>query len=158
MSQAPPVTAPEAIKFWARVRRGAGCWTWAGTRNPRGYGKVYLREDAPRGSRGRMHYAHRVAFLLTAGLWPEGVLHRCDNPPCVNPGHLFPGDQSINMIDCTRKGRLRPRGRAYSEACCPSGHERTQSVTHIRPDGRVDCLTCRKASRKPNGKAEKAKR
>jgi hypothetical protein len=55
--------------------------------------------------------AHRVAYLLSSGDIPPGIniLHRCDNPPCCNPSHLFAGTQKENIGDCVTKGRLRPR-------------------------------------------------
>lgn len=54
-----------------------------------------------------MQYAHRRAFELTHGPLEAGVhvLHACDNPPCCNPAHLFPGDQTLNMRDMVAKGR-----------------------------------------------------
>jgi hypothetical protein len=55
--------------------------------------------------------AHRIVWEENNGPIPEGewVLHRCDNPPCVNPDHLFLGTRSDNMVDCTMKGRLPQR-------------------------------------------------
>lgn len=56
--------------------------------------------------------AHRFAWMLRHGAIDDGVkiLHRCDNPPCVNPDHLFAGSQRDNILDCYAKGRLRPGG------------------------------------------------
>ena len=51
--------------------------------------------------------AHRLAFLYANGRWPSGLcLHRCDNPPCCNPSHLFEGTSHDNTSDAQRKGRL----------------------------------------------------
>lgn len=87
-------------RFWARVQRGDGCWNWdrPGTRD--GYGRIKVA--------GKLESPHRIAYMLTFGEIPVGqwVLHRCDNPICVRPDHLFLGDRSANMKDCASKGRL----------------------------------------------------
>ena len=89
-------------RFWARVRKGDGCWEWAASRNACGYGTVNVRmgEQAVR-------LAHRLAWVLVNGPIPDGlhVLHRCDNPPCCNPAHLFLGTHADNMRDAAEKGR-----------------------------------------------------
>ena len=63
--------------------------------------------DHPSKRQDRPMYAHRIAWQLTHGAIPKGmfVLHRCDNPPCVNPAHLFIGTQRDNLRDCFAKGR-----------------------------------------------------
>ena len=66
-----------------------------------------------------MSRAHRVAWTLLRGVIPHGrwVLHTCDNPPCVNPAHLFLGDRSANMRDRENKGRgNHPKGTAHWKA------------------------------------------
>ena len=74
---------------------------WTGTRFASGYGRI-----TQNGKRAR---AHRVAFELFVGPIPSGmhVLHRCDNPPCVNPSHLFIGTHLDNMRDMEAKGRAK---------------------------------------------------
>jgi len=91
-------------RFWAKVDRTDDCWLWTACRTTHGYGQ--FRPERSRGAQ-----AHRVAWELTNGPIPAGmlVLHRCDNPPCVNPAHLFLGTQSDNMRDMYAKGRGRPR-------------------------------------------------
>ena len=91
-------------RFWKRVnrRQPTDCWPWIGCTNGLGYGRVKL------GARCTpVVYTHRVAWELSFGAIPEGkqVLHRCDNPPCCNPGHLFVGTQLDNMHDAIAKGR-----------------------------------------------------
>lgn len=93
--------APLPVRFWAKVAKSDGCWEWTGPRLPRGYGVI--RAD------GRQTYAHRVSWLLHFGPIPDRafVLHHCDNPPCVNPAHLWVGSQADNVRDMIAKGRAR---------------------------------------------------
>jgi hypothetical protein len=97
------------MKFWTRVAMAGpdDCWEWNGYRDPGGYGRYKPAKDAsPVG-------AHRMAWILTNGPIPAGLLvcHSCDNPPCVNPAHLFLGDNAANTADSTQKGRrARPIG------------------------------------------------
>lgn len=90
--------------FLARVeKKPNGCWEWVGARDTErgGYGHLTVRR--------RVYRAHRWMWQLTYGAAPAGFLcHRCDNPPCVNPTHMFVGDAGTNMRDCVAKGRWRP--------------------------------------------------
>ena len=91
-------------RFHARVQEGAEdeCWPWAGARTKSGYGVMSgeRRGDNPLRT-------HRVAFELHFGPVPDGlhVLHRCDNPPCCNPLHLYAGSNAQNVIDKVERGR-----------------------------------------------------
>jgi len=78
-----------------------GCWLWQGYRSPKGYGQIF--------SDGRLEGVHRAAYKLYVSPIGEGlfVLHKCDNPPCFNPEHLFLGTPLDNMLDAKRKGRLK---------------------------------------------------
>lgn len=94
---------PLAERFWEKVDRSGDCWTWTAYRNPAGYGEISL------GGRLGAALAHRIAYELTLHPVPGDlhVLHRCDNPACVRPDHLFLGTHLDNMRDMTAKGRGR---------------------------------------------------
>lgn len=89
-------------RFWTKVKgiHRDECWPWTASRANNGYGK--FRDDS-----GRRIGAHRFSWILHNGPIPEGlcVLHRCDNPICVNPAHLFLGTFHDNALDKAAKGR-----------------------------------------------------
>lgn len=90
-------------RFWSRVRTGLPneCWPWEGY--------VFVKRGRYGGISEKSRYfrSHRIAWMLAYGCIPDGlhVLHKCDNPPCCNPLHLFLGTQKENMADMINKNR-----------------------------------------------------
>jgi hypothetical protein len=125
---------PNGNAFWRRVRVGSPeeCWPWTGAKHKQGYG---LYGAGPK-------RAHRVAWTLVHGEIPPGlqVLHRCDNPPCVNPGHLLLGTALDNQQDKAAKGRHWQQKKTH----CPQGHEFTPENTYLPPSGGRKCVQCRR--------------
>ena len=139
-----PKPRPLDERFWEKVnRRGPGdCWEWLGGRSPAGYGRFTVGSHTDN-SRRRV-IASRLSYELSFGAIPDGYLvcHTCDNPPCVNPAHLFLGDHKDNMQDALAKGRLRqPASREF----CRNGHEMTpDNIYHYR--GLDHCRACHRAN------------
>jgi hypothetical protein len=94
--------------FWAKVNKQGpnGCWIWTGSRNQWDYGLLRIR--------GKALQAHRQSYEWAHGPIPKGllVLHRCDNPPCCNPAHLWLGTDKDNCADKMAKGRGNNKTRA----------------------------------------------
>lgn len=113
-----------------------GCWNWKGTKVPSGYGVGCYK--------GKKIYAHRLSALLwlrfdqSSGLQ---VLHRCDNPSCFNPAHLFIGTQSENLYDAVRKGRHTEASKTH----CPNGHPYDILVMERGVNPHRRCSICKNA-------------
>ncbi len=121
---------PLAERFWEKVSKGGPeeCWNWMGTSYEKGYGQIN------RGRRGDgLVLTHRLSWEIANGEVPSGlfVCHRCDNPCCVNPAHLFLGTNADNVADMIAKGR-----QAKGER---SGHARL-STTDVREIRRLLAL------------------
>ena len=117
-----------ATRFWLKADKdgpvsavGTPCWQWTAATNHKGYGKIGIGQ-------GKWGLSHRVAWLLERGEIEDGqmVLHRCDNPGCVRPDHLFLGTAQDNSNDMVAKGRSQ-RGESHTAAILSS-----QDVLDIR--------------------------
>ena len=120
-------------RFWDKVDMTpcGGCWEWGGSIAPSGYGRFWMD--------GKNRYAHRVAYVLTHGLIPDGLVidHLCRNTACVNPTHLEPVTNTENL----RRGV--PGGR--SQTHCKRGHELVDgNLYYWERNGKVSrkCRAC----------------
>lgn len=117
-------------RFFSHIDKTNNCWLWLGAKNNNGYGLV--------GSGGKCFLAHRISWELRNGEIPENmcVLHKCDNPACVNPDHLWIGTQLENIADMDKKKRrVISRGASHCNSIkthCPRGHEYNEENTCYR--------------------------
>jgi len=106
--------------FFAHLIKTSSCWIWTGYNNGSGYGKFRI---------GKLNvYAHRFSYSTHKGEIPKGmfVLHKCDNPTCVNPDHLELGTQVKNLRDCVK------RRRAYMGEKCALSKITAKQVSDLR--------------------------
>lgn len=104
-------SVPAVERFWKFVDKSSddACWNWTGHTSGSGY-KYASFWDGLRTVKG-----HRFAYELTFGKIPNGLIacHKCDNPLCVNPHHIFLGTQKDNMADCKRKHRMNNEAKVH---------------------------------------------
>lgn len=143
-----PKSRPAMERFLEKVDRSGGpdaCWVWTAARNRYGYGVFQL--DGRRGMT-----AHRWMLARTLGRplrWDDEVqemaLHTCDNPPCVNPAHLYVGTAKDNFDDVRQRGRPHPAVLRRDAAACSKGHAYTDENVRWTKSGHRRCLTCDRA-------------
>ena len=116
-----------------------GCWEYTFGRTTAGYGTIWWNE--------KDQYVHRLSAELYLPDFKKElcVLHKCDNPACFNPAHLFLGTKRDNYEDAIKKGR-RVRGSGKQDKC-DNGHNMTPDNLYIYPDGHRQCKKCRRMYR-----------
>ena len=127
-----PISLSESFPERYMTEPNSGCWLWTWSVDGKGYGLIRHK--------GTLLKAHRVSWKLHKGEVPKGahVLHKCDTPCCVNPGHLFLGTNQDNVDDKVRKGRQAHKNKTR----CPQGHLYSGKNLYVRPSGYRSCREC----------------
>ena len=129
------MTIAERLEHLSIPEPNSGCLLWLGGTDCDGYGRMTITSDGSKSFK----VAHRVAFELRFGDIRGGlfVLHKCDNPLCINPDHLFLGTQRENCRDTARKGRG-----TKSKSGLPFGvkRHRRKFEAHIKRNGKMVSL------------------
>lgn len=145
------VTKSIEVRLMAKTVRQSSlnpCWEWKGALNNKGYGII---------NRGRVGegivLVHRLSYEIHKDKIPHGinVCHKCDNPPCINPDHLFLGTQAQNMADAVAKGRTATPWNAAlnkQKTHCVHGHLFSEDNTFRDRGGWRQCRTCRRDYKK----------
>lgn len=126
-------------RFFSRIKKTSSCWLWVGHKTKRGgYGTIYC------GSEKKLIRAHRYSYEYFKGPITKNlfVCHKCDTPSCVNPSHLFLGDNTDNMRDASKKGRLKGPKYGVRKTVCKRGHKIEGDNLLVIPRGK-QCKTCK---------------
>ncbi len=111
-------------RLFNKVKKTKGCWIWTGCEASKGYGQIQIG----RGTGAKL--VHRVSYELAYGQFDKKlcVLHKCDNPPCVRPSHLFLGTRNDNNQDMIKKGRNAKGSKQFHSKLTERGVERMRGL------------------------------
>lgn len=130
------LTEDQIQRFWSKTEpKESGCIEWTRAKRSYGYGAVRIER--------RSLAAHRVAFFLKNGPFPNGaeICHRCDNPPCCNPDHLFIGTHLDNMRDMFSKNRrISAKGEKHAAAKLTESQVRELRTRYANKEGSMEKL------------------
>ena len=134
------LTEEQLKRFWAKVDKKSEneCWKWNASKNNKGYGQFGVNKIAKS--------THRISYIIHKGEIPKGLMicHTCNNPPCVNPNHLYAGTGKDNAQQAVKDGLLAPQQKTH----CINGHEFTEENTFLRVrKGRGTTRVCRECKR-----------
>lgn len=127
------------------------CWGWSGSKDGKGYGIL-----SSRNGRGfSPEKAHRVSYEKENGKIPEGlnICHKCDNPECTNPDHLFAGTQKQNMMDCSAKNRISQKSKdnlKHEKALSDDDIKIIKDIKFVGKNGRGDGETVKSVANRFN--------
>jgi len=145
------ISEKDEARLWAKVDRKSSdeCWLWTAKARVHNRGRICVA--------GKEVFATHVALALDGRPRPQWLFacHTCDNPPCVNPAHLWWGTKKENAQDASQKKRLPLAQRTH----CSNGHEFSPENTWISKVGARVCRTCsRRSKRAWNAKPDVRKR
>lgn len=135
MSQRVFILPEQQERFWSRVTEDGDCWIWTGSKDRHGYGQIRLMQPD-----GRLMYAHRFAYESMVVEIPEGLVldHLCRTPACVNPDHLDPVPNRVNV----QRGMAGYHHGNRDKPLCQRGLHDMKTNAHVRKNGSRYCRPC----------------
>lgn len=146
-----PRARPLAERLWPKVDRSGGadaCWPWTGFVNPLGYGKIRVGNH-PTQQVG----VHRASYELLVGPIPADLVidHLCRNPSCVNPAHMEPVTNRVNVL----RGTGAPAANARQTHCRRAGHPLEGDNLFVTRQGNRSCMACNRDRQRQKYRADR---